>query len=136
MAPQIGQPFNCLMELISQSQYDLEDYRIQNLLRKGDLLFVSIPSTGGAGKGAAFFSVQMALFQHCTHKLNSPEPLAEPLPDPVCTRFALCQDCPYPSHGFICWSDKEKCLRTRMREINAEEECPDVSCGTQQSTAP
>ena len=97
---------------------------------------MSISSDGGAGKGAAFFSAQMALFQHCTHKLNAPEPLAEPLPDPVCTRLDLCQDCPYPSHGFICWSDKEKCLRTRMREINAEEECPDVSCGTQQSTTP
>lgn len=97
---------------------------------------MSIPSDGGARNGAAFFSAQMALFQHCTHKLNAPEPPAGPLPDPVCTHLDLCQDCPYPSHGFICWSDKEECLRTRMREINTEEEYTDVSCGTQQSAAP
>ena len=56
---------------------------------------MSIPSDGGARNGAAFFSAQMALFQHCTHKLNAPEPLTEPLPGPVCTRLDLCHDCPY-----------------------------------------
>lgn len=40
---------------------------------------MSISSDGGARDGAAFFSAQMALFQHCTHKLNAPEPSAEPL---------------------------------------------------------
>ena len=97
---------------------------------------MSISSDSGAGKGAPFFSAQMALFQHCTHKLNAPEPLTEPLPDPVCTRLDLCHDWPYPSHGFICWREKEECLRTGMREITAEDDCADVSWGTQQPTAP
>ena len=87
---------------------------------------------GGARKGAAFFSAQMALFQYCTHKLNAPDPPAEPLPDPVCTRFALCQDCPYPSHGFICWSDSKECLRTLMRDIYAVQDSPGILRSIQQ----
>lgn len=24
-----------------------------------------------------------------------------------------CKDCPYPQHGFICWSSDGSCMRTR-----------------------
>lgn len=31
---------------------------------------------------------------------------------PVCTRDKRCEGCPYPAHGFICWSESGPCLRT------------------------
>ena len=33
----------------------------------------------------------------------SPERAREPIPPPVCTRSELCEGCPYPSNGFVCW---------------------------------
>lgn len=32
--------------------------------------------------------------------------------------FPSCGDCPYPSHGFICYSSEGNCLRTDMQKIN------------------
>jgi hypothetical protein len=32
--------------------------------------------------------------------------------------FKSCGNCPYPSHGFICYSSEEDCLRTDMQKIN------------------
>lgn len=32
--------------------------------------------------------------------------------------FPSCGDCPYPSHGFICYSSEGDCLRTDMQKIN------------------
>lgn len=37
--------------------------------------------------------------------IRRPEP-------PVCTRTKRCKGCPYPAHGFICWSSGNHCLRT------------------------
>lgn len=48
----------------------------------------------------------------------SPEAAREPEPPPVCTRSERCQDCPYPHHGFICWSRDESCMRTEVEKIN------------------
>lgn len=32
--------------------------------------------------------------------------------------FPGCCDCPYPSHGFICYSAEDDCLRTDMQRIH------------------
>ena len=41
-----------------------------------------------------------------------------PLPTPVCSHSQEYNGCPYPRHGFLCWSTDGTCLRTRMDEIN------------------
>ena len=41
----------------------------------------------------------------------------EPEPRPVCRMFDLCEGCPYPAHGFICWGPDEGCLRSEMQKI-------------------
>ena len=46
----------------------------------------------------------------------------EPLPAPVCSHSTDCKDCPYPRHGFLCWSADGTCLRSRMNEINEKKE--------------
>ncbi len=44
--------------------------------------------------------------------------LIDPNPRPVCRMFDLCEGCPYPAHGFICWGpDKGGCLRSEMQKI-------------------
>ncbi len=50
-------------------------------------------------------------------------PVSRLPPDPpepaICTRSERCADCPYPTHGFICWQrDSDECLRTIMEKIN------------------
>jgi hypothetical protein len=37
---------------------------------------------------------------------------------PVCTRDAKCQGCPYPAHGFVCWSQDGQCMRTILQNLN------------------
>ncbi len=34
---------------------------------------------------------------------------------PVCTRSPLCEGCPFPSHGFLCWGDSGKHALIRLR---------------------
>ena len=50
-----------------------------------------------------------------------PSAKREPEEKPVCSRSSRCEGCPYPSHGFVCWHDKERCLRTEMEKINQRE---------------
>lgn len=52
----------------------------------------------------------------------SPETAREPIPPPVCTRSALCEGCPYPSNGFICWAESGECMRSRVAKINGGDE--------------
>ena len=33
--------------------------------------------------------------------------------------FKSCGNCPYPSHGFICYSSDGNCLRTDMQRIHS-----------------
>ena len=47
-----------------------------------------------------------------------PSAKREPEKKPVCSRSSRCEGCPYPSHGFVCWHDEERCLRTEMEKIN------------------
>lgn len=49
------------------------------------------------------------------------DPLGEE-ENPVCTLFERCNGCPYPHHGFICWSRDGSCLRTDMQRINQRQE--------------
>jgi len=42
---------------------------------------------------------------------RGPEP-SGPLP-----LFLRCQDCPYPSPGFVCWNGDGSCMATRYQEI-------------------
>lgn len=72
---------------------------------------------GGADKGAAFYYARH-LFASCTHKLYAPDHPADAPPVPVCTCSDLCRGCPYPAHGFLCWSTAGECLRTRMKKIH------------------
>ena len=48
---------------------------------------------------------------------KAPERPAEPPSRPVCTRSPLCEGCPYPATGFLCWGRDGKCLRTEMERI-------------------
>ncbi len=43
--------------------------------------------------------------------------LVDPDPRPVCRMFDLCEGCPYPAHGFICWGPDKGCLRSEMQKI-------------------
>ena len=47
-----------------------------------------------------------------------PSAKREPEEKPVCSRSSHCEGCPYPSHGFVCWHDEERCLRTEMEKIH------------------
>lgn len=48
-----------------------------------------------------------------------------------CSLFAHCEGCPYPSHGFICWSGDGHCIRASMKKINEGVETHDDKCGTE-----
>ncbi len=37
-----------------------------------------------------------------------------PLESPVCSRSPLCNGCPFPGHGFLCWGEDGECMRTRL----------------------
>jgi len=39
-------------------------------------------------------------------------------------RGALCESCPYPKHGFICWFSNGACLKTEMNRIYGKEPPP------------
>lgn len=42
---------------------------------------------------------------------------------PVCKQTPYCKGCPYPAHGFICWTDRETCMRmeNEKKEIQRQE---------------
>ena len=52
-------------------------------------------------------------------ELRTYQPTAdlEPREPPVCTEYRRCVGCPYPGHGFVCWNDKDKCIRTEMEKL-------------------
>lgn len=37
-------------------------------------------------------------------------------------RWELCTDCPYPARGFVCWSENQECLLTRMMVLDGRED--------------
>ncbi len=54
-------------------------------------------------------------------KSQAPQYAPEPAPPPVCTRFARCEGCPYPQHGFICWHSDGSCMKDQIKKISAKE---------------
>lgn len=44
-------------------------------------------------------------------------PYGIPPPQPPQGPFEKCAGCPYPSHGFICYSKDGSCLRTEIDKI-------------------
>ncbi len=52
---------------------------------------------------------------------DAQEQPAEPSTQPVCTRYERCRDCPYPRHGFLCWSKDGECLRDAVKKIEEKE---------------
>lgn len=41
-----------------------------------------------------------------------------------CSLFARCEGCPYLGHGFVCWHNETRCLRTEIEQINQRKESP------------
>ena len=39
---------------------------------------------------------------------------------PICRKFARCEGCPYPAHGFLCWGEDGRCLRTILERSNSQ----------------
>ena len=58
-------------------------------------------------------------FQQGRHYSNPPPPV-EP---PVCMRSPLCNGCPFPGNGFICWSEDGTCMRTRLQKKEGGSAC-------------
>ena len=59
-----------------------------------------------------------------TVSAKTPHIMVAPPEPPVCTRTKRCKGCPYPAHGFICWSSGSQCLRTltqRKRKSSPKE---------------
>ena len=73
---------------------------------------------GGAQKSDALYCAQI-LFHFSAHKIYAPEHPAEPPPRPVCTHSPLCEGCPYPANGFLCWGKDGTCLRSELRRFKA-----------------
>jgi len=63
-------------------------------------------------------------------RYHAPEHSRIPPPQVVCSRSERCKGCPYPAHGFRCWSSDDECLRERMKKINeVKEEQSNYECG-------
>ena len=45
-----------------------------------------------------------------------------------CSLFSRCEGCPYPSHGFICWSGDGHCMREIMKKLYEGDETNDDKC--------
>ena len=50
---------------------------------------------------------------------EGPDTRPEPLEKAVCTDGESCNGCPYPSHGFVCWSSSDNCIRKEVERMNA-----------------
>ena len=64
-------------------------------------------------RGSRTYADKRLYFSEC----HIPMAKREPEEKPVCSRSSHCEGCPYPSHGFVCWHDEERCLRTEMEKI-------------------
>lgn len=42
----------------------------------------------------------------------------EPTSERPCGPFRSCSNCPYASHGFICYTTEGKCLKTDMQKLD------------------
>lgn len=81
------------------------------------------------GKKGAVMSVSMSSPKssvrryHVTFKPKRPrKPRQREIKEqkPVCRKFSRCEGCPYPEHGFLCWGEDGRCLRTILGKSNSQ----------------
>lgn len=82
------------------------------------------------GKKGAAISVSKSLPQknsicryHVTFKPRHPRrPRQREIKEqkPICRKFTRCEGCPYPAHGFLCWGEDGRCLRTILERSNLQ----------------
>ena len=65
-------------------------------------------------------------------KNRHPDPKRAVEVRPKCSLFTHCEGCPYPGHGFICWSGDGHCMRESMKKIYEGAEENDVRSGAEQ----
>ena len=56
------------------------------------------------------------------NRTYGPDGPPDPEVRPICTRSELCEGCPYPSNGFVCWGLNGECMRSRITKINGGDE--------------
>lgn len=56
----------------------------------------------------------------CYDTINPPMFAERPAPQPK-GPFESCGDCPYASHGFMCYGKEGDCLKTDMEKISRRE---------------
>lgn len=60
-----------------------------------------------------------------------PDSARTPEENPVCSLFTHCEGCPYPGHGFICWSRDGHCMRDTVKKFYEGVGKDDDKCGTE-----
>ena len=74
----------------------------------------------------------MRFYAQRFRRMHAPACARVPEPKTMCSLFNRCEGCPYPSHGFICWSGNGKCMREFMKKLDKGAEENDDTSGTEQ----
>ena len=74
----------------------------------------------------------MRFYAHRFRRMHAPDCARVPEPKTMCSLFNRCEGCPYPSHGFICWSGNGKCMREFMKKLDKGAEENNDTSGTEQ----
>lgn len=85
---------------------------------------MNIPCDDDAVKKSATFYFTLRKVLHWLYTYNPPalQYAREPISPPVCWHSDQCKGCPYPAHGFLCWSEDRSCLWIRMKKLYKKEE--------------
>jgi len=71
--------------------------------------------------------------RHTTYCGTTRLPTTPHRPPPALTGpFPSCSSCPYPGHGFVCWSGNGQCMREFMKKLDKGAEENDDTSGTGQ----
>ena len=55
------------------------------------------------------------------HNSRRTKKLPPILPQKLINRqFKKCECCPYPNHGFLCWGEDGRCLRTILKRADSQ----------------
>ena len=46
---------------------------------------------------------------------------------PVCKESKLCDGCPYPASGFVCWSQSGPCMRFFLKDLRERRKIHEIS---------
>ena len=74
----------------------------------------------------------MRFYDQRLRRMHAPNYARVPEPKTMCSLFDRCEGCPYPSHGFICWSGNGQCMREIMKKLDKGAEENDVRSGNKQ----